>query len=269
MNDIINATFSNIEQFERFDRYTTLRSLYTALYRQVEDGLMGQQECDRTRFIVRKSWDLKLQIHLLEMGCTQVADVIAHIISLMLDLYLEDVIPKCLFVCAHSCMMHRLVAKGIISFSMRRKRRGAVQPVTTGIISDCDVCGGFMLNAQRYMHMNDAYFTPRQIRFPYEMKNVFERIVHEQQYPNTDHPHHIALDLDQLDRIFEYRFVQSRSYSFPVTSVELEYMFDTLGFLWLHHGSPQYVIYLLEKLVDGLASERRKPARRSTITTTL
>ena len=35
-----------------------------------------------------------------------------------------------------------------------------MQPVTTGIISDCDVCGGFMFNAQHYMHMNDAYFTP-------------------------------------------------------------------------------------------------------------
>ena len=43
--------------------------------------------------------DLKLQIHLLEKGCTQLADIIAHIISLMLDLYLEVVIPKSLFVC--------------------------------------------------------------------------------------------------------------------------------------------------------------------------
>ena len=42
------------------------------------------------RFIVGKSWDLKLQIHLLEKGCAQLAGVIAHIISLMLDLYLED-----------------------------------------------------------------------------------------------------------------------------------------------------------------------------------
>ena len=140
-----------------------------------------------------------------------------------------------------------------------------MQPVTTGIMSDCDVCGGFMFNAQRYIHMNDVYFTPHQIRFPYEMKQVFDRRVHELQYLNTDHPRYFALDLDQLDRIFEYRFVQSRSYSFPVTSVELEYMFDTLGFLWLHHDSPQYMIYLLEKLVDGLARERRKPARRSTI----
>ena len=141
-----------------------------------------------------------------------------------------------------------------------------VKPVT-GIISDCDVCGGFMFNAQRYMHMNDAYFTPHQIRFPYEMKNVCERIVHELQYLDTDHPHHFALDLDQLDRIFECRFIQSRSYSFPVTCVELEYMFDTLGCPWLHHDSPQYMIYLLEKLVDGQASERMKPARRSTVTT--
>ena len=45
-------------------------------------------------------------------------------------------------------------------------------------------------------------------------------------------------------------------------------MFDTLGFLWLHHDSPQYIIYLLEKLVDGLADERMK-ALRSTTTTSL
>ena len=34
-------------------------------------------------------------------SCTQLADIIAHI-SLMLDLYLEDVIPKSLFVCVCS-----------------------------------------------------------------------------------------------------------------------------------------------------------------------
>ena len=78
---------------------------------------------------------------------------------------------------------------------------------------------------------------------------------------NCENPHHFALDLDQLDRIFEHRFLQNKNYSFSVTSVELEYMFDTLSFLWLHHDSPQYMIYLLENLVDGLASERRKPAR--------
>ena len=57
LNYITNGTFSYIEPFERFDRYTTLQSLYTALDRQVEDGLM---ECDRNRFTVGKSWDLKL-----------------------------------------------------------------------------------------------------------------------------------------------------------------------------------------------------------------
>ena len=75
LNHNIDATFSNIEQFERFDRYTTLQSLCTALDHQVEDGLMRQQECDRMRF-VGKSWDLKLQIHWLEKGCTQLAGVI-------------------------------------------------------------------------------------------------------------------------------------------------------------------------------------------------
>ena len=54
LNHIIDATFSNIEQFERFDRYTILQSLYTALDHQVEDGLMRQQESDCMRFIVGK-----------------------------------------------------------------------------------------------------------------------------------------------------------------------------------------------------------------------
>ena len=101
LNHIIDATFSNIEQFERFERYTTLQSLYTSLDHQVEDGLT-RQECDRMRFIVGKSWDLKLQIHMLEKECAQLADVTGHIISLMLDLYLEDIIPRSLFVCV--CM---------------------------------------------------------------------------------------------------------------------------------------------------------------------
>ena len=62
-----------------------------------------------------------------------------------------------------------------------------------------------MFNARRYMNMNDAYFTPSTIRFPYEMKKVFDRILHELQYLDREYPHHFALDLDQLDRIFEYR----------------------------------------------------------------
>ena len=117
-----------------------------------------------------------------------------------------------------------------------------------------------MFNAKCYMHMNDSYFTPDQVMFPYEAKKIFDRIVHE---------HHFALDLDQLDRIFEHRFLQSKSYSFPVTSVELGYMFDTLGFLWLHHDSPQYMIYLLDKLVAWLDGERKNPAKKCTIVTTL
>ena len=28
----------------------------------------------------------------------------------------------------------------------------------------------------------------------------------------------------------------------------IEYMFDTLGFLWIHHNSPLHMIYLLDKL---------------------
>ena len=66
LNHITDATFSNIEQFERFDRYTTLQSLCTELDHQVEERLMRQQECDRMHFVVGKSWDLKLQIHLLK-----------------------------------------------------------------------------------------------------------------------------------------------------------------------------------------------------------
>ena len=54
LNHIIDATFSNIEQFERFDRYTTLQSLYTALDHQLDDGLTRQQESDRMCFIVGK-----------------------------------------------------------------------------------------------------------------------------------------------------------------------------------------------------------------------
>ena len=102
LNHIIDATFSSIEQFERFDRYTTLQSLYTALDHQVEDGLMRLQGSDGMRFIVGKLWNLNLQIHMIEKECAQLADVIGHVISLMLDLYLEDIFPRSLFVCV--CM---------------------------------------------------------------------------------------------------------------------------------------------------------------------
>ena len=74
--------------------------MYTALDHQVEDGLMSPQESGHIRFIVGKLWDLKLQIHMIEKE--KLTDVIGHVILLMLDLYLEDIIPRSLFVCA--CM---------------------------------------------------------------------------------------------------------------------------------------------------------------------
>ena len=54
-----------------------------------------------------------------------------------------------------------------------------------------------------------------------------------------------------------------------MTCVEFEYMFDTLGFLWLHNDSPQYMIYLLDKLVAWLDGERKNPAKKCTIVTAL
>ena len=54
LNHIIDATFSSIEQFEPFNRYTTLQLLYTSLDHQLEGGLMSQQKSDRLRFIVGK-----------------------------------------------------------------------------------------------------------------------------------------------------------------------------------------------------------------------
>ena len=66
---------------------------------------MDPLEFDRTRFIVRKLWDLKLQIHMIEKEGTQLSDVIGHIITLMLHLYSEGIITRSLFVyvCTHLC----------------------------------------------------------------------------------------------------------------------------------------------------------------------
>ena len=44
-----------------------------------------------------------------------------------------------------------------------------------------------MFNAQRYMHVSDAYFSPSKIRFPYELKEIFDRILHELQYLDNYH----------------------------------------------------------------------------------
>ena len=118
LNHIIDTTFSSVEKFESFDRYTTLPSLFTALGHQLQDGVMGQQEFDRTRFIVRKLLDLKLQIHMIEKEGTQLSDVIGHVITLMLCLYSTGYNYKiivCLRVYAFVYkMMSRLIAKGIL-----------------------------------------------------------------------------------------------------------------------------------------------------------
>ena len=109
---------------------------------------MGQQEFDRTRFIVRKLWELKLQIYMIEKEGTQLSDGIGNVIMLMMNLYAEGIITRSFF-------------------------------------------------------------------------------------------------------------------------VELEYMFDALGFLWIHHDSPPYLLYLLEKLVDELSDNRVRPPRSITAATAL
>ena len=96
LNHIIDTTFSIVEKCEPFDRYT-------ALDHELQDEPMGQQEFDHTRFIVRKLWDLKLQIHVIGKEGTQLSDVIGHVITLMLHLYSEGIITRSLFVyvCTH------------------------------------------------------------------------------------------------------------------------------------------------------------------------
>ena len=98
---------------------------------------------------------------------------------------------------------------------MRQRCKEAVNPPIS-IVSNCDVCGGLMFNAHHYMHMNDAYFASLTIRFPYELQKILDRILHELQYLDRGHSHHFTLDLDQLDRIFEYRFIQSISSPFQL-----------------------------------------------------
>ena len=171
---------------------------------------------------------------MIEKDDAQLSDVVGHVITSMLHLYLyiyKVVVYPCLyaFVCE---MMSRLIAIGIIrSYTMRLGGRIVPAVKHNVIVPNCDVCGGLVFNAQRYLHLNDAYFARSTIRFPYEVKKIFDRILHELQYLDKVHPHHFTLDLDHLDKIFEYRLIQSSSYSFPVTNVELECRFDILGFL--------------------------------------
>ena len=103
LNLVNDTTFSSVDKFEPFDRYTTLQSLYTALDHQLQCGLMNQQEFDHTRFIARKLRGLKLQIHMIEKEGTQLSNAIGHVITLMLHLYSEGIITRSLFVyvCTH------------------------------------------------------------------------------------------------------------------------------------------------------------------------
>ena len=102
---------------------------------------------------------------------------------------------------------------------------------TTTDVRMWDVYSGLMLNAQRYMSKNDVYFTSTAtIRFPYGIKRLFDRTLSELQYLHEKHPHHFTLDLDLLDRILEYCYIKRGSFS--ITDVELEYMFDTLFFMF-------------------------------------
>ena len=98
--DSPNIIFSDVEKFESSNRRRyTLQSLYTALGHQ----LMAQ--LDRMRYIVRKIFDLKLQIHAIEaeLSLSVAADVIGHTVALMFDLYSEGILTRSLFVyvCTH------------------------------------------------------------------------------------------------------------------------------------------------------------------------
>ena len=107
LTHLIDATFSDVEKFESFHRRHryTLQSLYTALDHQLQDGLVAQHEFERMRYVVRKLFDLKLQIHAIEVepSLPLPADVIEHTIALMLDLYSEGILSRSLFigVCTH------------------------------------------------------------------------------------------------------------------------------------------------------------------------
>ena len=91
-------------------------------------------------------------------------------------------------------MMSQLIAKGIIrSYSMLQRRIAAAVKPSNGIVYNCDVCGGLMFNAQRYMHVNGAYVSPSTIWFPYELKKICDRILHELQYLDKVHPRHFTL----------------------------------------------------------------------------
>ena len=104
LNHLIDTTYSDVEKFESSNRRYTLQSLYTALDHQLQDGLMVQHGFDRMRYVVRKLFDLKLQINAIEaeLSLPLPADVIGHTVALMLDLYSEGILTRSLFVCVYS-----------------------------------------------------------------------------------------------------------------------------------------------------------------------
>ena len=84
LTHLIGAEFSDVEKFESSNRHRhrryTLQSLYTALDHKLQDGLMVQHEFDCMRYVVRKLFDLKLQIHAIDAEPTLPlpTDVIEH-----------------------------------------------------------------------------------------------------------------------------------------------------------------------------------------------
>ena len=94
---VLEGVFAGIEQFER-PAPTSLHSLYTALYHQLEDGLMQQEEFEAQPFMALMAWNIKLQLDWVESGGAS----FASIVSSMLDL----AIPKPLFVCVCSHLFH-------------------------------------------------------------------------------------------------------------------------------------------------------------------
>ena len=64
---VLEGVFVRIEQFDQ-SAPTSLHLLYTALYHQLEDGLMQQEEFEAHRFMALKAWNLKLQLDWVESG---------------------------------------------------------------------------------------------------------------------------------------------------------------------------------------------------------
>ena len=67
LRSVLLGVFAKIEQFEQ-PAATTLHTLYSALYHQLEDGMMRYEEIEAQRFMALKAWNLKLQLYLVESG---------------------------------------------------------------------------------------------------------------------------------------------------------------------------------------------------------